>query len=765
MRHRLLSCAGLSALSAGALLAGGARAQSANQPQAQSTIPTQTAPVPNTEPAESATVGEVVVTAQKRAQNVQDVPAAVQAISGGQLRAQAVVEFTDLSKVAPALVVRPAEQPVNSDVSIRGIGTSAFSIGVEPSVAVQIDDVPIAIEARAFTGLNDIERVEVLQGPQSTLYGKSASAGLINIVTPQPTKTLTGRVGALVTADGEEDVNAVISGPITDTLAFRVAADYDHFDGNVHNLATGNDVNGRDLTSLYVKLAWKPTEKFQATLGLNYNPGSNTIGRPFINLASNAYLRGNTALPPSVFAPGERASPTNTDVSNNYESGNRFFDIGESLRMSYDFGFATLLSITSHESYVLKDRLDVDEGSSPLNDNRQDAGKFDAEQYTQEFRLVSRADQPLRYTAGLFYAGDEYSRRFRRGPVFSIANWFATASSQQEAVFGQLDFEPIKGTILSGGARYQHERVDYSFLDFANGNAFFKGASPDNFFTYKFALDHKFTRDISGYVSYTTGHKGETYDLSTGFNQNRAQAGPVLPETSESYEAGLRSQFFQRRLTLNLTYFNATYDNLQAQGIETLPDGTINYRLSNVGRVGLQGVEFESSGRIQNLTVGFNAAWLDANIDSFPLAQCYPLQTVAQGCTGSPGRQRLTDRTPPQAPKWKLALSADYHHALGSLPFEGVVSGLFSYQSRVNYSLNQDPQTVQPGYGILNLSAGIRNSVQHWEVAAFVNNLTNEHYYVDIFNSTGTYNNQPATQVLPPRDFGRYAGVRASYSF
>ncbi len=770
MRRRLLTSCGLAALAPTVLgvvaMAAPAHAQSANQPAQQSPIPTQTAPVPSREPPEaSSPTGEIIVTANKRAENVQNVPAAVQAISGGELRAKSITEFTDLNKVAPALVVRPAEQPVNSDVSIRGIGTNAFSIGVEPSVAVQIDDVPIAIEARAFTDLSDIERIEVLQGPQSTLYGKSASAGLINIVTPQPTKTLTGRISGFVTGDDEQQVAGVVSGPITDTLTYRLAASYDTYDGNVKNLYTGKETNGRELGSIYGKLAWRPDDKFQATLGLNYTPGDTTVGRPFTTFAPAGRLRGNPAIPFSALQPGVTPGPDNLQVSNNYPSSNRFADWGQSLRMSYDLGFATLLSITSHETYNLKDRLDVDEGSDPLIDNRQDDGKFDADQVTQELRLVSRADQPLRYTAGVFYADDEFTRRFQRGPAFSLAHWRATAGTQQEAVFGQFDYDVLPGTTLTGGARYQHERVDYTFLDILNGGAFFKGASPDDFFTYKFAADHKFTRDISAYFSYTTGHKGETYDLSTGFNLNRQLAGPILPETSESYEGGLRTQWFERRLTVNVTYFNAEYGNLQAQGIETLPDGTSNYRLANVGRVGLQGVEFESSGRIQNLSVGANIAWLDADIDSFPLAQCFPLQTAAQGCTGSPARQSLTGRTPPQAPKWKLALNADYHHSLGSLPFEGVVSGNWAYQSRVNYSLSQDPSTVQPGYGVLNLSFGVRNTEQHWEVMGFVNNVTNQHYFVDIFNQSGTYGNQLAVQVIDPRDFNRYAGVRASYSF
>ncbi|MDB5460076.1 MAG: TonB-dependent receptor [Caulobacteraceae bacterium] len=748
--RRLLATTGLSTLFASLMVAGGAQAQTESQ-----AAPPAAAPI---------SIGEVVVTAQKRAENLQNVPQAVQAVSGAQLRASGVMEFADLTKVAPSLVIRPAENPVNASVSMRGIGTFAFSIGVEPSVAVQVDDVPVSFQPMAFADLADIERIEVLRGPQSTLYGKSASAGLINVVTPAPTSTYTGRINAMATGDGEGEVGGVVSGPINDTLGFRLSADYDNFRGNVKNLYNGDWVNGRVQSSIYGKLVWKPTSRFQATVGLNYIDGRQTIGRPFIALAPNANLRGNPAQPPSVWAPGVTAGLANTDVSNNVTSGTNYDGITESLRMSYDLDWATLMSITSHDSYFLKDRLDQDEGSVAAPDNRQ-FGEFTSSQWTQELRLVSPSDKPLRYTAGFFYAGVDYSRDFTRGPAFSLARWYGTAGSQQGAGFGQVDWEFVPGTTATAGVRYQHERVNYTFLDIQNGNAFFSGNANDNFATYKASLEHKFTRDIMGYASYATGHKGQTYDLSTGFNTNRALAGPVLPETSGSWEVGARTQFFEHRLTVNLTAFDAIYRNFQAQGIETLADGTVNYRLTNVGRIHTRGVELDSSGRLDNLQLGFSAAYLDAVIDSFPLAQCYPLQTAAQGCTGNPSRQSLTGRTPPQAPKWKLSANFDYHHGLGSLPFDGVVQGLYTYQSEVNYSLNQDPQTIQRAYGILNLSAGIRDPIRHYEIMAFVNNLTDQHYYSNLYNSTGNYSNALATQALPPRDFGRYAGVRASYSF
>ena len=709
-------------------------------------------------------VEEVIVTAQKRAENVQDVPQAVQVVSGAKLAAAGVQEFTDLGKLAPSLVVRPAEQPVNSSVSIRGIGTFAFSIGVEPSVAIQVDDVPVAFQARAFTDLSDIERIEVLQGPQSTLYGKSASAGLINIVTKAPTKTLSGTLSGMATSDDEYQAGGSVSGPIGDQLGFRLSGNYDNFDGNVHNVFNGKDAGGREVADVKGKLAWSPTDTFNATLGLGYLEGSTTVGRPFIRLSPTATLRGNPAQPPSVWAAGINVGSTNTDFANNFNARTDYIDFEQSLKMELDVGFASLVSVTGHDFYKVGDLLDVDETAVVTPDNRQ-AGEFKAEQTTQEVRIVSRNDQPLRYTAGVYYADVSYLRDFQRGPFFSLARWRATAGQQVSAGFGQADWEFLPGTTATLGTRFQHEKIDYTFHDILNA-ANFAGGSTDDFWTYHAGLNHKFTEDAMGYVSYSTGHKGQTYDLTTGFNNNRALAGPVKAETSKSWEIGARTQFFEHRLTVNVTAFRAEYENFQAQGIETLPDGTSNFRLTNVGALRNQGFEIESAARLNDeWRVTSSVAYLDATITSFPVAQCFPLQTAAQGCVGSPGRQNLGGATPAQSPKWKMSMDFDYTHQLAGSPLALVAQGSYSHQTKVNYSLNQDPQTLQKGYGILNLSAGVKDTQHHWQVMGFVNNVFDAHYYTNIFDQAGTYNNQLATQVLLPRDFKRYAGVRASYSF
>lgn len=267
------------------------------------------------------------------------------------------------------------------------------------------------------------------------------------------------------------------------------------------------------------------------------------------------------------------------------------------------------------------------------------------------------------------------------------------------------------------------------------------------------------------FLTYATGHKGQAYDIGTGFNRLRQRTGPVQPETSKDWELGVKSQFFARRLTLNVTLFDTRFDNFQAQGIETLPDGTINFRLANVGKLRTRGVEVESSIRLSDiLNVTGGVTYNDAKITSFPFAQCYPGQTAAQGCTGSPARQNLAGFRPAQAPEWKIAASGDFTpHLTGDV--DGLIQAAATYQSRINYSISQDPQTEQPGYTIVNLSAGIRASDRRWEIVGFVNNLFDKQYFSNLANSYGNQGNALATQSYLPRDFRRYGGVRASYNF
>ena len=713
---------------------------------------------------DSVSLDEVVVTAQKRAENVQNVPLAVSVVTARQLESAGVKEFTDVSRVAPSLTIRQADQPINASVALRGIGTFAYGIGVEPSVAVQLDDVPVSFQARAFSDLTDVERIEVLRGPQSTLYGKSASAGLINIYTRDPSAKFSVLANALATDDHEYRGAISLSGPIGETLGYRLSASRSEYAGNVRNLYDGKKVNGRDETSIRGKLLWEPTDALKVTVGASYIDGVATSNATIRTYAPGATLRGTAGLTAAVTMPGVVPGEENLTVSNDTPPYAKSEGFGQSLKVEYelpkDF---SLVSITSHDQFRLDDQLDSDRTSYAGIKNSQ-GGYFKAKANTQEFRLLSPGDGAFRYTLGLFYGDNDLRRSFKRGPVFSQAQWYAQATSENKAAFGQAEWTFLPKTTAIVGLRYQKEDIGYYFNDIYNGNAKFSGSASDSSATYRLGLRQQVTDDVMVFGSFATGHKGQTYDLTTGFNQARANVGPIKPETSDSFEAGIKSQLLDHRIQLNGTIFHVKYDDYQAQGIDTI-GGTQNFRLTNVGKVLTKGVEVEANAIVtKDLRLNASIAYVDAKITSFPKAACWPGQTAAQGCVaGSPAFQDLKGATLPNAPKWKMNIGGDFTQPIGDV--EMLFSVAYAYQTKVNFSLNTDPGTVQKAYGVFNVSGGFRKPGGGYQVVAFVNNVFDKSYGVNGANQYGNFGSQTVTELQPARDFHRYAGVRLSVSY
>ena len=710
------------------------------------------------------TGGDIIVTAQKRAENVQNVPLAVSVVAPAQLESAGVRQFQDLGKIAPSLTVRPAQHPVNANVSLRGVGTFAFGIGVEPSVAVLVDEVPLAFQARAFTDLPDVERIEVLRGPQSTLYGKSASAGLVNIITREPTDAFRVRANALVTTDQEYGANASFSGPINEQLGYVISGSYSNFDGNVRNVVLDRHVGGRETFNTRGKIRWEPQADVKVTLAANYLNGSTEVGRAYLRIDPNARFLGVAGLTQSVVLPGVEVSEENDEAAENYLSRTRYEGGGGYLRTEVGLGDMTLLSITSLDDFVLHDFNDQDTTASPTpSGSNIEVGVFRSHLVTQEVRLLSPGDRAFRYTLGAYYARVRFGREFLRGPAFSLANWEASSTSRQLAAYLQADWEVVNGLTLTGGARIQNETVAYTFRDIQAGGAFFSGDTEDTADTYRASARYQIMPDAMVFATYATGYKGQTYDLTTGFNRVRADAGPIRPETSEDIEFGTRLQFLDRRLTLNLTYFDTQFTNLQAQTIETV-GVTQFFRLTNVGGLSTRGVEIDAAARIgDDFTLSGSAAYLRARYSEYPVAQCYTAQTPAQGCTGTPPSQNLTGRRAAQAPDWKFSVAADYSPSLGG-NLRGVAQANWQYQSDINYGTT-DPQTFQKAFHIVNLGLGVRDEDRRWEVVAFVNNLFDQQYYPSIVNNASFFGNAVATQGYVPRDFRRYGGLRLGINY
>lgn len=726
---------------------------------------------------------DIIVTASKRAENVQDVPLAISVITSQALERSNIREFTDLTKLAPSLTISKTTQPANNSIILRGIGTYAFSIAAEPSVSVVVDDVPLAFQAQAFTDLIDLERVEVLRGPQSTLYGKNASAGLISVITQAPTEEFSARAQFLVTDDDEQRGAITIAGPISKTLGFRLTGSASRYDGNVSNLTTGNKLNGRKDYSVRGRLRWQPDENTDINLIGHYNRvDTNCCVGALISITDPSNFYNRPQFPLSVSLEGITPGKANTKVRNDIEARGDSRDWGGSAKVDYSLGDYTLTSITAYQRYKLYDDQDVDGSDLDISSTNTPPapngykggfrayGEFNVKSFTQEFRVTSPSDAPVRYLLGAFYADNDFDRDFVREPVpLYQGSYFTTSGSRSKSLFGQMSMDVLPRVTVIGGIRFNSESIRYTYLNRLTG-AFFKDSHDDDAVTGRVGAEYHPTDDIMLFATYATGYKGQAYDLTSSFNAAIAAIQPVKPELSKNYEAGFKSSLFDRRVIFNVTAFNTDFTNFQAQSRE--PSIAGSFVLSNVGKVRTRGVEADLAGRFDTFSFSAGMAYVDAKIRDFPIAQCYPQQTAAQGClpaAGGGSAQDLGGKRLNNAPEWKFNVSATQVVPLDALPFDAFIQGTQSYQSKVNFTLTQDPDAVQKGYGITDLAIGIQAKDSRYKVTAFVNNLFNTHYALNRQDQSNYYfmGGQPGNAVVrtPARDFSRYFGLRLGLEY
>jgi iron complex outermembrane receptor protein len=731
-------------------------------------------------------IADIIVTAQKREQRLRDVPVAVTALTADTLINRGITQVSDVQRAVPSLTVTENVSAQSASINIRGIGTSAFSTGVEPAVLVVVDDVALLQQAQAFSGLTDISRIEVLRGPQGTLFGKAASAGVINIVSQGATKDLTASFGAQATTDEQYRIDGSVSGHVTDWLGVRANAFYDDRRGYIRNLATNHWLGGQKALGARLRVDLKPADILSIALIASYSKdqskGVNTFR--FVDPAARLFPVG--PVPGVLIAPslvGIEVGPDNFRVRQDVEPR---FDSRQSMyvaRATLDLGFADLISVTSLQNWTFQTIADTDQTDIPVVGLRPggiyQASQFDARQFAQEFRLVSSGTGPFKYLFGLYYANGETDRAFTRfalGPGFS--NWTSEAGTRSYAAFGQATYDITRRTHVDAGIRFNREKIDVKFTNLplsggtaANCAITCLGNAADDQVTYKVALRQDITDDVMAYVSYATGYKGQGYDIASGFTSAKA-ADPVNPEHSKAYEIGLKSAFFNRRVQLSLAGFWTDYRDFQSQAASIDPAGNLVFNLTNVGKLRSKGVEAEISARpVKSLRIDASASYLDATIRSYPGATCYPGQTAAQGCVDiNPGTavtlgQDLAGSRLSNAPRFKYTLSGTYDVALPGMPFNGFLQADYSHQSRVRYDLLGNPRTVQPGYGIFNASIGIEGQGDRgYRVSLFVNNLFDKAYAGTIQNAQGESAGLATTQLLP-RNAKRYFGIRARFRY
>ncbi len=760
--------------------------------------PTPPAPTPRpptpVQKAAEAGPAIVIVMATRKPTKLKDVPAGGEALRIEQLGESGIATLADVPKAVPTLSIIQGDSPANSALAIGGIGTVAFSIAVQPSVSVQVDEVPVAFQARNFIDLPDIERIEVLRQPQNPLYGMTSSAGTIAIFTGYPKDKFTLSASTLTTSDDETQASVSVAGPLLKTLSYRLSTSVSDYPGPVDNLTLGKRVDGKRDASYRLKLKWLPEPATSILLTTWRDRNKSTCcAYTYAAVPTNAVLDpdgGPVSSPQSVFLNGIRPGESNATLRQDTPTFANILDAGASLKIDHTLKDGSrLISLTSTDSFLMNDQIDSDAGILPDYAVRQIAagqvsqaaynqlitlephfldypgqgnvqfGTFKSRADIEELRFVSPPSQRLRYLFGAFFSSANNSLDRARGPVFIPQRWNATSSTEEAATFAQVDWSAAPKTVFSAAVRTQIDRVGYSFDDLL-AHGYYSGHETETATTFRLSGQRTVSNDTLIYAAIGNGVKVRAYDLSDGFDQARADKGPIAPERSMAYEMGFRKAFQGGKSSFNVTAFKIDYHDLQTQAIDY---ATSTFFLTNVDSIHTQGLEVSSNGYLTERWRGtVSASLLDAKIDRYDGADCYPGQTVANGCLGTPGRQDIRDKPLPNAPKVKLNATTDYTFNAGAHGYLKLAAA-YRWQSRTGFAMDQDPNAFQKAFGIFDVSASFENPKKHYTLTAFVNNLLNA-FYVTTRETGGRTLPYSVIQV-PARDAARYAGLRLSVNY
>jgi iron complex outermembrane receptor protein len=717
-------------------------------------------------------VREVVVTARHRDEALQSVPISIAVVNGAAAAAKNLNDIGDIASQVPSVDFRTGASNKDRTIFVRGTGTISTSPGVEPSVSTVVDGVVMARPGQATVDLIDLDHIEVLRGPQGTLFGKNASAGVINIVTRSPTSTPTASIDAGYYQGGEYRIGGTVSGPITDELKGYLSAFTGHYDGNVKNLYSNETVNGYEHTGGRGKLVYTPSSALTLTFASDFTHSVDTVPTGVFASASQvAYPTSivTTSAPLAAELAGQGITPSadNRTVSTNVNSSVHDKNGGVSMQADWAMGGGyTLTSITAYRLWENKQFQDYDQLSMYNASLPQvmDLGRVEFHQTSEELRIASPKGRFIDFVAGLFYLGADDRERYERDVTRllsgGVANDFGVnyygASDDNYAAFGEANVNFTKNFRLIAGVReiwddlsyytnrvstatptYSVTGVQPSFAD--------SGSSTRNGAAGRVGLQYDIAPSITSYVTYSHGYKGPAYNVF--FNMALANTGLLSPETSNSYEVGLKSQLFDHRLQLDLAGFITDFDNYQANSTQII-SGALVTNLVNAGSVTSRGVEADIVAKpIHALTLSFNGAYDDAHVVNFP---CPANAAITCNINGEPL---------PFAPKYKMHVEGDYRIPI-TQKFDLDFDTEYNWQSKTQYQLSETPDTIQQSYGIWNGSIGLIDGPDGWNVRLLVKNIADQHY-----SSYLSHGDLAGVVRWVPRDDNRYFGVNAHKDF
>jgi iron complex outermembrane receptor protein len=714
---------------------------------------------------------EITVTARHRKESLQAVPVAVSVVSGEQALRANLNDIQDISAEIPTVNFRTSSSNKDRTLFIRGIGTISTSPGVEPSVATVVDGVVLARSGQTTLDILDLDHIEVLRGPQGTLFGKNASAGVINIVTLDPTADYHAYGDAAYFSGGDEYrlKGGASGGLIPDKLTGMFSALIGNYDGNVTNLYNHETVNGYSHYGFRSKLVATPADALKVTLAFDYMRSEDTIPNGvFTASTQTAYPTGvvtqNPALASLLSGSAIIASPDNRQISNDLVSGTTDDNGGFAATVDYTLGDHSLTSITAYRKWRNDQVQDYDQLSQLTlkSPKLADHGTLTFDQFSEEARIASPKGGLIDYVGGFYFMHAVDAEVYRRslqqltaaGVVSNAGVSTYGTTGDNYAVFGEADLNLTDSFRLIAGLRLVRDDLDYGFNRVSTSAVALTGIRPafasagsteSDDYSGRTGLQYDLLQDVTAYFTYSRGYKGPAFNVF--FNMQPTDTLALKPETSNAYEIGLKSRFWDDRVQANVAAFMTDFDNYQAN-FSDVANGALVTRLINAGQVSTQGVEADLTARAtQYLTLTTDAAFTHARVDKF---NCPANAAASCNINGQPL---------PFAPDWKLSVRADYLAPLSDV-YDLTFDTSYDWQSKTQYQLSETPDTIQGAYGVWDGGVTLANRDQNWRITVLVKNILDTHYASYI-----AHGNLGGVVRWVPRDNDRYAGIELHKDF
>ncbi len=744
-------------------------------------------PVPAGKPAaNSSQLETVTVTTRRREESSQDVPTPMSVVSGQNLETQRVYRIQDLQQLVPSVNVAYMHAR-QSSVSIRGLGNNPASDGLEGSVGLYIDNVYLGRPGMAVFDLMDIEQLEVLRGPQGTLFGKNTTAGVINISTRAPTFTPERSIETSVGEDGYFQTKGTISGPLNDQLAGRFSAYRTRSDGDIKNEYNGHDLNGGSRDGFRAQLLFKPNDDFNLRWIGDYNEEDSSAGTrvlydtgPTIN-GVNLYSARAAAAGATLVNGSHRKVNLDSDQHVTVHQGGTSVEANWALPSDF-----TLTSISSYRFWNFTPKND--DGLNVASTHNAGVSVED-KQYSQEFRLASPKGEFFDYVVGAYYFGNDLDNKSFAyyGPQADIWNGTPAGALANIGSVGNGHIKTDSFALFAQGTWHLTERLDFTAgvrgtyeeknawvtRDAPVGGAAVTGAaatarrgragaydsgdlnqyssSPSGLLN----LSYRITDDVLGYATVSHGEKSGGVNLSVG-SAPAAGADSLLigTERANNAELGFKSTLWDRRLQLNANVFWTQVNAYQTNAYDDV--NRVQY-LTNAGSVRSRGVEFESTViPLRGLTLNFNGSFNDVSYLSYKDAPCPPEISQAPG---APASCDLSGHQVVGASKWIGNANGEYKWNLDN-GFEPYVTGSYAFRSKAVGTVEDSDYGQIPSYAVVNLSTGLRGDFNQgqWDISLWLKNAFDKTYYTTLWTGgNGGYEGLLGTP--------RTLGVTGRYDF